>query len=555
MKNFSEFIKEEIDLRGSEGIPSDFMRKSEEEARRNIGIRPDDPRQMGQYGPMIMNLIERSRDLMRVDENGVALSREQIEDRRRKLENLAKEVIMSEYGDILEASEKPVELRIKLVDSGNDVNREISELRDVPAESDDVPEDDQEQDQQEQDQQEQDQQEQDQQEDQEQDQQEDQEQEKGSSILSSVHKKKILNMMTQGEGKMTKDIIKASDVVENGLREIFGRNWQNILNVWSETSDVADKMDWIIPVSDKAQMMKNQSIGMAGACDVTWESINNRFRSLEYLTENKDFNKIIITAVGIDFPMLIHEAVKGIYRLLSSAAIKKDDELAKAIKAATTSFEDEAQDFRYGVTAQRMFNLFVNACENSDKYSQMRARVFAQLALDKERGGRYSDSKFLEISKSLFSVFDMVDTRQGVDFVINQTRFNESLAKSEIQSIINDIVKSEDEYQEELRRWDADKAIDQYSKEEPESINDDEFADDSVDSESDIDALIRKTSQRENDISQLSQREIQELIDDALDAGDYDEVKRLSEYLKEGKQIYLREIERINESHFFHNRR
>jgi len=552
MKNFSEFIKEEIDLRGSEGIPSDFMRKSEEEARRNIGIRPDDPRQMGQYGPMIMNLIERSRDLMRVDENGVALSREQIEDRRRKLENLAKEVIMSEYGDILEASEKPVELRIKLVDSGNDVNREISELRDVPAESDDVPEDDQEQDQQEQDQQEQDQQEQDQQE---QDQQEDQEQEKGSSILSSVHKKKILNMMTQGEGKMTKDIIKASDVVENGLREIFGRNWQNILNVWSETSDVADKMDWIIPVSDKAQMMKNQSIGMAGACDVTWESINNRFRSLEYLTENKDFNKIIITAVGIDFPMLIHEAVKGIYRLLSSAAIKKDDELAKAIKAATTSFEDEAQDFRYGVTAQRMFNLFVNACENSDKYSQMRARVFAQLALDKERGGRYSDSKFLEISKSLFSVFDMVDTRQGVDFVINQTRFNESLAKSEIQSIINDIVKSEDEYQEELRRWDADKAIDQYSKEEPESINDDEFADDSVDSESDIDALIRKTSQRENDISQLSQREIQELIDDALDAGDYDEVKRLSEYLKEGKQIYLREIERINESHFFHNRR
>jgi hypothetical protein len=542
MKNFSEFIKEEIDLRGSEGIPSDFMRKSEEEARRNIGIRPDDPRQMGQYGPMIMNLIERSRDLMRVDENGVALSREQIEDRRRKLENLAKEVIMSEYGDILEASEKPVELRIKLVDSGNDVNREISELRDVPAESDDVPEDDQEQDQQEQDQQEQ-------------DQQEDQEQEKGSSILSSVHKKKILNMMTQGEGKMTKDIIKASDVVENGLREIFGRNWQNILNVWSETSDVADKMDWIIPVSDKAQMMKNQSIGMAGACDVTWESINNRFRSLEYLTENKDFNKIIITAVGIDFPMLIHEAVKGIYRLLSSAAIKKDDELAKAIKAATTSFEDEAQDFRYGVTAQRMFNLFVNACENSDKYSQMRARVFAQLALDKERGGRYSDSKFLEISKSLFSVFDMVDTRQGVDFVINQTRFNESLAKSEIQSIINDIVKSEDEYQEELRRWDADKAIDQYSKEEPESINDDEFADDSVDSESDIDALIRKTSQRENDISQLSQREIQELIDDALDAGDYDEVKRLSEYLKEGRQIYLREIERINESHFFHNRR
>jgi hypothetical protein len=53
----------------------------------------------------------------------------------------------------------------------------------------------------------------------------------------------------------------------------------------------------------------------------------------------------------------------------------------------------------------------------------------------------------------------------------------------------------------------------------------------------------------------MSQREIQELIDDALDAGDIDEVKRLSQYLKEGKEIYLREIERINESHKHHNRR
>jgi ferritin len=68
-------------------------------------------------------------------------------------------------------------------------------------------------------------------------------------------------------------------------------------------------------------------------------------------------------------------------------------------------------------------------------------------------------------------------------------------------------------------------------------------------------SLIRKSAEREQDISQLTQRELQELIDDALDAGDYDEVKRLSQYLKEGKEIYLREIERINESHFFHTRR
>ena len=53
----------------------------------------------------------------------------------------------------------------------------------------------------------------------------------------------------------------------------------------------------------------------------------------------------------------------------------------------------------------------------------------------------------------------------------------------------------------------------------------------------------------------MSQREIQELIDDALDAGDYKRVEMLSQYLKEGKEIYLKELERINESHLFHTRR
>jgi len=555
MKNFLQFIKEEVDLRGSEGIPSDFMGKSEEEARRNLGVRPDDPRQMMQYGPMIMNLIGRSQQLMRVDENGRTLNNEQVTERKRKLEELAKDVIMNEYGDILESSEKPVELRIKLVDSGNDVNREIDELRDVPARAQRVnPEDYDENEDEDNDEQDDEQECQDGSCDSQDD---DEEEDQPRDIMSSIHKKKILNMITQGEGKMTKDIIKSSEVVEEGLKEIFGRNWQDILNIWSETSDVADKMDWIIPISDKAAMMRNQPGGMAGACDVTWESKNNRLRNIEYLTENKDYNKIVITAVGIDFPMLIHESVKGIYRLLSSSAIKKDDELAQAIKAATTSFEDESQDFRYGVTAQKMFNLFINACDNSDKYPQMRARVFAQLAFDKGRGGKFTDAEFLQITKSLFSVFDMVNTRQGVDFSINQNRFDESLAKREIQSIIDDVVSSEDEYQEELRRWEADRAIDQYSKEEPDMSYDDEdneFASDNDDS-SDIDALIRKSAEKEQDLTQLTQREIQDLIDDALDAGDYDEVKKLSVYLKEGKEIYLREIERINENHFFHKRR
>ena len=192
-----------------------------------------------------------------------------------------------------------------------------------------------------------------------------------------------------------------------------------------------------------------------------------------------------------------------------------------------------------------MFNDFINACKDSDKYKQMRARVFAQLALDKDRGGRYTDKKFLDITKSLFSTFDL---ERGV-LTLNKDKFDSSMAKREIEELISDIVKVEDEYEEELRRWEAEQELDKFSQQDDkEEGEDDEFADE-VDSDDDIQSLISKTAEREEDLSNLTPRELQDLIDDALDAGDFDEVKRLSSYLKEGREIYLREIERINEKY------
>ena len=61
--------------------------------------------------------------------------------------------------------------------------------------------------------------------------------------------------------------------------------------------------------------------------------------------------------------------------------------------------------------------------------------------------------------------------------------------------------------------------------------------------------------QSEIDYSELTQRELMDLIDAALDAGDRKRVEMLAQYMKEGKEIYLKELERINEGHNFHTRR
>jgi flagellar biosynthesis GTPase FlhF len=156
--------------------------------------------------------------------------------------------------------------------------------------------------------------------------------------------------------------------------------------------------------------------------------------------------------------------------------------------------------------------------------------------------------------KSIFSVFDL----QGTNYVINEERFEQSLAKREIKKIIDFIVEdieSEKAYKADLAEWEREQ---EESKNRKEQTSEE-------DEESDIDALIKKSlyggdeedsnEPTEVNYSELTQRELQELIDDALDNGDYDRVKMLAQYMKEGKEIYLKEIERINEGHSFHSRR
>lgn len=541
MKNYSQFIKEEIDLRGNKGIPDDFMDSSNRQASRNLGVRVDDPAQAHQYGPQLMNLVGRAGQMMRGN-----LNPQQFEERLVKLEELAKNVILQEYGELLDAGAdgKPIELDIKFLRPRRQVSDEISEMDDVPARPR-------------------------------------QQVIRDENIKNAVDKKKLLNVINQGEAKATKSIIQFSDLIEPALREIFGEQWQTILDIWLQTTEIANKMDWIMPIDIKSDMMKNVPQGMAGACQVKWEkddddddnNDNNDDDDIKQDNENteptfdddveligdqEDFDKIVIKAVGVDFPMLIHEAIKGIYQLLKSGAIKDDEELAKIIADNTNSFEDESQDFRYGVPAQAMFRDFINACNNAGRYSNMNARVYAKLALDKDRGGEFSDSEFLEITKSMFASFDLLEEGRQLEFTLNQEKFNTSTAKRKIESIISSIIAAEQEYERQLRDWESEQALGAYDDEPKYSDEDNASFKDYLDDngiapakskeQEDAEKNKEKEGYSDDDLKNMKQRDIQKLVDDALDNGKYDDVARYSKFLKEGREIYLKELERIFES-------
>ena len=554
MKTFGEFLKEEVDLRGNKGITSDFMSKSEEEARQSLGVALDDERQMGRIWPEFEQNMTQSNQLLRTGQDGRELNPEQLEERIKRLEVLAETVVREEFGDILDTAIKPIELNIKLVRQGSVANQ-ISDIRNVPQRAEQPTEQQQE---------EQDKKDEEKRKEEE----EEGEEVPGTNLSLAIDKKKLLNMITQAAGKSTKDIIRISETVEQELTQIFGeRQGKQILDKWVRMSDLADKMDWVIPIDRKSQMMKNMPQGMAGACQVIWESHSGSEYSMSLLLE-KEATKIVIKSVGIDFPMLIHETIKGIYLFLQSGAVKKDKETAKIIKKATSSFMDEAQDFRYGPPALEMLVKFINKFPESREYKRLDTRVFTILAYDKERSKdeakesspefkQYlekradicrTDDQFSEIMKSLFSTFDL----QGPQFVLNEDKFNDSHAKDEISKIIKYIVDDIEDYKREIEEWERE----QKERQEEESWKA-QSQEIEPEEESDIDKLVRQslygeqtepTQQKPYD--QMTMVEIQQAIDDAVAEENYELAGELTnKYLKgEAKKVWENELLRINEN-------
>lgn len=492
MKNFAKFL-EEVTIKGNPAIPGegdkqtgdkDYLSDVERRAKDRLGITGrENPMQ---FGGRIMQLVSKSQRLTNGKES--------------ELEALALQVIQSNFGDILEG----VRLDIKLVNSGQDVANFMQEES------------------------------------------EDSEQDLPNfkeitdpELIKKIHKAKVGNNIIQGEAKNTKHILH-TDEVKEGLRDIFGENSDDIFQTWDEISKLANKMDWIIPIEVKSRMMEEAPQGMAGAVKVDWEKSEKEEESeedfvnriLQDLSSGDDPNEEdvedfqeeisgttpVIKARGIDFPMLLHETVKGIYELIAAVsqpgldASPEEIKQAETIKLNVSSFADEAEDFRTGPEIAADFRDFINENPDSSYSPNMRAFVFGKM-----------------MDESYMNADEFLELFRGI---LNKTQ----QAIQKVDSIISEIV-------EELKKYELGEVIGH--EEEPE---------DGID----YDALgLNKPEEEPKDIdySKLTQREIQSLIDDALDKGEFDEVGKLSQYLKEGKEIYLKELKIIKENHQHHIKR
>lgn len=473
IKNYKKFL-EEITIKGNPGIPGQGDDSNDEDYLRDIENRASDKYNVSKlpdgnfratnpdYNPYsIMRLV---REVQYI-----------IKDKKPELEDIATQIIMEEFGDILEG----VELDIKFEDDGSKIGEMLgNQKRKVK------------------------------------------EQEITDEVLKNkIHKAKLANNLIQGEAKNTKLILNSPESLEK-LRIVLGNDFDRAMSLWNQITDIANQSDWIVPIKVKAKAMKEEPMGLAGGVKIDWKkydpSKDNEYNINDDEEEEEEDNiqyTPVIKARGVDFPMLLHETVKGIMELIASiyqpkeGAESKEIEDAEIVKSNVTSFEDEVEDFRTGPEIASDLRDFINESPNANYSSIMRLYVYGKM-LDPE----YMNEKdFLELFRG----------------ILNKTQ----KARESVDKIVNEIV-------EELKSYEVGSVLGHED-----------------DNEYDYDALGMENpiQNEEENLEDMTEKELLSLMDDALDTGNSERMKEIGDVLKRNynesltTKIYMDELNKINE--------
>lgn len=529
MKNFQKFL-EEADVKGNPGIPGEGGRKQgetsylsdvERRAKTRMGITDRDMPRMTPMGMMPSEKLDRlGRRIMELLPQSIQLSRGNEE----ALAKLATDTIYNLYKDIIDRYQ--IELDIKF---SRNIKQDMEESEDEQRKPEYREITD-------------------------------------KNVIKEIHKRKLANLVIQGEAKNTKHLLHMEEV-KDGLNEILGEaDGKRLFDILDEIAKTADQLDWIIPEQVKAEMMEEMPEGLAGASSVGWKPKEKKEEDQEEgeeeyqeFTGEEEYNEEeyqeedstshegetpVLKARGIDFSMLLHEAVKGLFEILSLMGlpvIKNDDnetdeEATKKLLNmiySNTGLSDEPQDFKYGPEIAADLRDFVNQNDKIDLYPNVREELWKTM-IDRDT---MSTDEFISLMRGILS--KTPEARNKVDRLINKVI---EMIKNEKEGL-DQYNREMDEYERKMKEYNQE-------KEHP------EFAEGEDEPESDIDKLVKQSlakkdepkekNNKEVDYSTWSQKELQDEIDDALDSGNYDKVKLLSKYLKEGR-IYLRELEIINE--------
>jgi hypothetical protein len=378
-----------------------------------------------------------------------------------------------------------------------------------------------------------------------------------------THKRKIANLLIQGEAKNIKTIYHTQEV-KDGLQKIYGDKWKTVFDIWDEMTKIADKLDLLMPPSDRAKQMTSNASGFAGASTIDWEEVESEETESGTEQSEEDFGdfgdeidlesmfddegswgeeevekkpknwKPILVARGADFPMLLHESIKGLWEFLSLGGIPSDKELAIKV-TSETGMMDEPEDWKFGPLIAVTFRKFVNENSKVNDYENVKEELFKVL-IDKETMStgefmRIFKGILIDIKKSEDKLKKLVTsnkmTQSEADDKLREFKRLKANARRKVDELIDQIVEdieAWERYYDELEEY--NRAMQQYEKDLEEYNKKMKDYEDQQKGQK-----VQAQEEEELDYSNMSKRELQQLVDDALEKGDFETVKIISPYL------------------------
>jgi hypothetical protein len=191
-------------------------------------------------------------------------------------------------------------------------------------------------------------------------------------IINQINKRKILRTIQQGKGLSAKAILNLS-LFKKGLVEIMGQeNAAKYLTVLNKIANVAQFFDWTVPIEMQKQMWQARQ-GFSGSCDIEFgEEVKNKedeaqkvlddLAKGEDIVDNENMEELVsglnikIVARGVDLSVLIHEAIKGIYKLPTQASLEAlYGDTAETVLMNTDTLFDELEEIKFGRPMQDVF--------------------------------------------------------------------------------------------------------------------------------------------------------------------------------------------------------
>jgi hypothetical protein len=333
LKSFSQFLNEarhEENPAFSDDYKNRFperIRQEAEETNRRIGGR------------------EVSKDMYAVVQRILQIQR----GHERELEQLAYDVIMDQYGSILEY----ITLKIRFPKDENEAKEECKKCAPKPPKKEI----------------------------------------KDRRAIAEINRRKVGKMVMQAEAKRSKSLL---NFAREGLIDILGEEDGNLyLQLLNQIGDMAHFADLITPEDVMLGFWTRNN--PAGVVSVSWDKKEEKEEvALEILDaleqeeepSEEDLEELFsdeatpeILAIGNDFSMLLHEAIKGIWQLIISAAIPEDITTAEVVIENTDTLADEIEDLKYGPFIAKDLNAFINMryADKVDSIENFKERLFGKM--------------------------------------------------------------------------------------------------------------------------------------------------------------------------------